>query len=111
MELEAYRANLAKAKAPVSSNPTSGLEMPEERAKTYKEAAQKFPLQTRTIEGLNALRGGMCSSCANKLIFEMVRIQIIQNDPTYVTAYQHPFQKRSRSQGPRKSNSPESYPS
>ena len=53
MELEAYKANLAKAKAPVSSNPAPCLAMPEERDKTYKEAAQKFPLQTRVTKGLN----------------------------------------------------------
>ena len=41
----------------------------------------------------------------------MDRTYIIQNDPAYVHAYQRPFQKGSISQGPRKSNSPRSYPS
>ena len=54
-------------------------------------------LQTRAIEGLKALRGGMCSSCANKLTFEMVRTHVIQYDPIYILAYQRLFQKRSRS--------------
>ena len=43
MELEAYKANLAKVKTPVNSNPAPSLVIPKVRAKTYKEAAQKFP--------------------------------------------------------------------
>ena len=97
MKLKAYKANLAKAKVPVSSNPAPSLAMPEERAKTYKEATQKFPLETRSIEGLKALRSVMCSSYADSLTFEMVRTQFIPNDLAYVPAYQHPFQKMSRS--------------
>ena len=50
IELEAYRANLASAKVPVSSNLAPSLAMHEERAKTYKEVAQKFQLQTRAID-------------------------------------------------------------
>ena len=73
MELEAYKISLAKAKVPANSKSTPSLVMPGERANTYKEAAQNFPLQTRAIEGLKALRGRMCSSCADKLTFEMVK--------------------------------------
>ena len=51
MELEAYRADLAKSKVLVNSKSTPNLVMHEEIAKTYKEVAQKFPLQTRVIEG------------------------------------------------------------
>ena len=111
MGLEAYKANLAKLKAPASSNPTPSVMMPEERANTYKEATQQFPLQTRAIEGLKALRNILCSQCADRITFEMVRTHIISNDPAYVPAYQRLFQKRSRSQGPRKSKCPSSRPS
>ena len=45
-------------------------------------------MQTREIEGLKALRNRMCSRCADKLTFEMVRTHIISNDPAYVPAYQ-----------------------
>ena len=64
VELEAYMISLAKAKVPANAKTNPSLVVPEEKAKTYKEAGQKFPLQTRAIEGLMALWGGMCSSCS-----------------------------------------------
>ena len=43
MELEAYRLGLSKAKVPRNAKTNPRLAMPEEKAKTYKEVAQKFP--------------------------------------------------------------------
>ena len=87
MKFEVYRTSLAKAKVRANATKNPSLAVPEEKSKTYKEAAQKFPLQTRAIEGLKALRGGMRSSCSDKLTFEMIITQVIPNDPTYVPAY------------------------
>lgn len=51
MKLEEYKANITKAKVSAKSSPTPNPVMHEERDKTYKQAVQKFPLETRAIEG------------------------------------------------------------
>ena len=53
------------------------------------EAVQKFPLQTKVVEGLKKLRFSMCP-CVNMLHYELVRTEVIPNNPSWVARHQKP---------------------
>ncbi|KAK9705651.1 hypothetical protein RND81_07G073600 [Saponaria officinalis] len=82
-----------------------------ESSKSYKEALKAEPQYPCLVQFMKHLRKGMCYGCADLLHFELVRLQAIPNDPSWVPAHQRcftRFTKRTReaeitgaSRGPR----------
>ena len=69
---------------------TSHDENRSQRAQTYKEVVQKFPLQKKAVEGLKKLCFTMCPSCSDMLHYELVRTEVIPNNLSWVPRHQRP---------------------
>ncbi|KAK9740877.1 hypothetical protein RND81_03G067700 [Saponaria officinalis] len=69
----------------------SGKVQEGESSKSYKEALKGKPQYPRLVQSMKYLRKGMCFGCADLLHFELIRMQAIPNDPSWVLAHQRRF--------------------
>ncbi|KAK9697508.1 hypothetical protein RND81_08G042100 [Saponaria officinalis] len=69
----------------------SGKAQESESSKSYKEALKGEPQYPRLVQSMKYLRKGMCFGCADLLHYELIRMQAIPNDPSWVPAHQRRF--------------------
>lgn len=95
MKLSEYKAQLSKPKEIREQT----NEVPVEKVNSYKEAVETLPLQTKAVEGLKRLRYGLCPECSDRLHYELIRTQVIDNDPNWIPAHQRAYPSRGRGYG------------